>query len=83
MASLIAIRRYPQGRRMWVVGQRLHHGATGCAMLSLVLTRRTRPLALIGAALIAHDRADWRIWFSREGLPVTAGELLDAELSIV
>jgi hypothetical protein len=40
-------------RRLWVCGQRLHHGLTGIV------------LAGAGMALIAHDWADRSIWFAR------------------
>lgn len=40
-------------RRLWIGGQRCHHGATGAL------------LALLGAVLMLHDRRDRRIWFAR------------------
>jgi len=40
-------------RRVWVGGQRVHHGLTGLA------------LAALGAALVAHDWKDRPIWFAR------------------
>jgi hypothetical protein len=40
-----------QRRRLWILGQRCHHGATGSL------------LALLGAALMAHDWKDHSIWF--------------------
>ena len=40
-------------RRVWVGGQRLHHGLTGCI------------LAGAGMALMIHDRRDRAIWFER------------------
>jgi hypothetical protein len=40
-------------RRLWVLGQRCHHGATGAL------------LAAIGAVLMAHDWKDRTIWFER------------------
>ena len=61
-------------RRVWVGGQRLHHGATGVAVvaagLAQVAARRTRPARglaylLAGGALAAHDWKDRRIWFER------------------
>lgn len=55
--AAVVVRPYPQGRRVWVFGQRLHHGTVG-----LVLT-------LLGVALAAHDRRDWRCWLAREGCP--------------
>lgn len=67
--TLVAIRSYPQGPRVWVCGQRLHHGATGCALVAAALGRRKpRTLALIGCLLALHDRHDWRVWFTRESL---------------
>jgi hypothetical protein len=61
-------------RRLWIFGQRCHHGATGSvvatvAFLGLVLDRDIRPpfLALVatGSALMAHDWNDRSIWFER------------------
>jgi hypothetical protein len=40
-------------RRVWICGQRIHHGATGIL------------LAGIGAALVAHDWKDRPMWFAR------------------
>ena len=46
--------RYDAGRRrLWVCGQRLHHGLTGVV------------LASAGMALMAHDWRDRSIWFAR------------------
>jgi hypothetical protein len=60
---------------VWVLGQRVHHGATGCA-LAVLCARRHRRLAVAALALVLHDRADWRAWFRRERVP--AGELVSA-----
>lgn len=38
-------------RRLWILGQRCHHGMTGSL------------LAIVGAALMAHDWKDRSIWF--------------------
>ena len=38
-------------RRVWVCGQRLHHGLTGAL------------LTAAGIALMVHDRRDRSIWF--------------------
>ncbi len=43
-------------RRVWVLGQRIHHGPVGLGLI------------LLGALLTAHDRRDMRDWFSRERL---------------
>lgn len=49
------IYRYDKNRqRLWVAGQRLHHGVTGIA------------LTMLGTALIAHDWKDRSVWFQRE-----------------
>lgn len=68
MRHLVYIASYPTGPRCWVGGQRTHHGAV-CAVVAAMLARHHRKAAgllLLGAI---HDRHDWRIWFSREGLP--------------
>ncbi|HEX2017186.1 MAG TPA: hypothetical protein VGN69_10855 [Solirubrobacteraceae bacterium] len=59
-------------RRLWIMGQRCHHGATG-AMLAgltaagLVATRLTArsavPLSAAAGALMVHDWKDRSIWF--------------------
>ena len=66
-------------RRMWVAGQRLHHGVTGIALagagLAGLAARRLTAhgltprggleWTLIGTALVAHDWHDRSIWFQR------------------
>lgn len=61
-------------RRVWIGGQRLHHGASGvavlCAGVAGVLAgrtdgRRAIAWALAGSAMIAHDWKDRSIWFQR------------------
>ena len=66
-------------RRLWIFGQRCHHGATGsvvallaCAGAMVESTRVERPtgapvlaLALTGGALMAHDWKDRQMWFER------------------
>ena len=60
-------------RRLWVGGQRLHHGATGIAVaggaLAQLLAGRTSPgrgaaYVLAGGAMVAHDWRDRRVWFT-------------------
>ncbi len=65
----------PQLRRLWIGGQRLHHGVTGIALAGAGLMRlarrsaiaRHRALAwtLAGSALVAHDWKDRSVWFRR------------------
>lgn len=43
----------PHRRRVWVLGQRVHHGTTGAL------------LALAGAVLMLHDWKDRSMWFER------------------
>ncbi len=66
-------------RRLWIAGQRCHHGATGSivALISCVglLAGQVKPaptppkslvaLALAGGALMAHDWKDHSVWFAR------------------
>ena len=62
----------PELRRLWIGGQRLHHGATGIALAGVaaanLATRRSpRGLAylLAGGAMVAHDWKDRGLWFRR------------------
>lgn len=64
----------PERRRVWVAGQRLHHGTTGIALAGTALARLIRGRAsagrsiaaiLAGGALVAHDWKDRSIWFKR------------------
>jgi hypothetical protein len=66
----------PERRRLWIGGQRLHHGATGIAvsgvaLASLLTHRSPRGLAylLAGSALVAHDWKDRAVWFRRGQQP--------------
>ncbi len=68
-------------RRLWILGQRCHHGATGvlvaaigCAGLVAETAQAARPpvdaktmlaLAATGSVLMAHDWHDRSIWFER------------------
>jgi hypothetical protein len=40
-------------KRLWIRGQRCHHGATGAL------------LGLVGLVLMAHDWRDRTVWFRR------------------
>lgn len=61
----------PDLRRLWVAGQRLHHGATGIALAwasaSGLVGKKAPRLAIMvaGGALMAHDWKDRSIWFQR------------------
>ncbi|HUA06332.1 MAG TPA: hypothetical protein VMB27_20665 [Solirubrobacteraceae bacterium] len=68
-------------RRLWIMGQRCHHGATGsvvaaAAFLALVadpalVVKHTGPRPILaltaasGALMMAHDWKDRAIWFER------------------
>jgi hypothetical protein len=59
-------------RRLWIQGQRCHHGATGavlaCAGAVVLLALRVPALAGVvaaGGALMVHDWHDRRLWFAR------------------
>jgi hypothetical protein len=64
----------PKLRRIWIGGQRLHHGVTGIAVAGVGLAGaliRRRPLSralaytLAGGVLMAHDWKDRASWFRR------------------
>ena len=59
-------------RRLWIRGQRCHHGATGALLAATgllgLLTRRTpvlTGLVAAGGALMAHDWHDRAVWFAK------------------
>lgn len=61
-------------QRVWVRGQRLHHGLTGVLLAGLGLSgfaaQRLTPQgglewALLGSVLMAHDWHDRSHWFER------------------
>jgi hypothetical protein len=61
-------------RRIWIGGQRLHHGVTGIVLAGAGLgglaarkltARGGLEWALLGTALIAHDWGDRSHWFRR------------------
>jgi hypothetical protein len=68
----VALVHYDSGhRRLWVRGQRCHHGATGAVLagagLAGAILRSRLLVALIaaGALLMAHDWHDRAVWFRR------------------
>ena len=64
-------------RRLWIMGQRCHHGATGSvvaaasclALISDPLSNGPRSVLALtaagGALMMAHDWKDRAIWFER------------------
>jgi len=61
-------------RRLWISGQRCHHGATGALVAGLGLTglavqvadlRTALSIAASGGLLMAHDWRDRSMWFER------------------
>jgi hypothetical protein len=61
-------------RRLWIFGQRCHHGATGALLTGFATVgvvasavKPTRALTLIatGSLLMAHDWQDRPLWFER------------------
>ena len=61
-------------RRLWIRGQRCHHGATGALLTALAaggagrLGRSAHPalsLLATGSLLMAHDWKDRPLWFER------------------
>jgi hypothetical protein len=59
-------------RRLWIRGQRCHHGATGAllagaGMLGLLTLRAPALAGMVaaGSFLMAHDWHDRTVWFQR------------------
>ena len=61
-------------RRLWIRGQRCHHGATGallatCGVVGMVGAKLNPPalagLLATGGLLMAHDWHDRSLWFAR------------------
>ena len=58
-------------KRVWIRGQRCHHGATGAllataGMIGLVALRLPALTAIVaGGVLMAHDWDDRTVWFRR------------------
>jgi len=61
-------------RRLWIAGQRCHHGATGALLAAAgvagAATARVNPAGMVGllatgGLLMAHDWKDRSIWFER------------------
>lgn len=75
MGRVVVVRSYPQGPRVWIAGQRVHHGLTGLLVALVLLGARRRGLAAACLLAVLHDRRDWRVWLAREAIP--AGNILD------
>ena len=59
-------------RRLWIAGQRCHHGATGtllatAGVVGLLVLRSPALSGMIaaGGVLMAHDWHDRAVWFAR------------------
>lgn len=61
-------------RRVWIFGQRCHHGATGALLATtgiagLIAARMKAPglaaLLATGSVLMVHDWKDRSLWFAR------------------
>ena len=59
-------------RRLWIYGQRCHHGATGALMaaagtagLTALKAPALAAVVAAGSVLMLHDWHDRRIWFER------------------
>ena len=66
--------RYDAGRRrLWVLGQRCHHGAGGAVLTGVaagllaarVHVRGLMTLVAAGSLLMVHDWQDRSVWFER------------------
>jgi acyl dehydratase len=52
-------------RRVWIFGQRCHHGATGALLVGAGVVAGSATLLASGTALMVHDWHDRSIWFQR------------------
>jgi hypothetical protein len=52
-------------RRLWIYGQRCHHGATGALLVGAGVVAGSSALLASGTALMVHDWHDRSIWFQR------------------
>jgi hypothetical protein len=56
-------------RRLWILGQRCHHGSTGALVAAvgcvgmIIKPRVALALTAAGGALMAHDWQDHSFWF--------------------
>lgn len=71
----VFVERHPNGPRLYIFGQRLHHGTTGLALVGLAALAR-KPRLLVGVLLMVHDRHDLRRWLARESLPALGADSL-------
>lgn len=71
LMRVVVVHRYPSGPRCWIAGQRIHHGASGLLACVALLARRHPRLAALALLAAAHDRHDWRVWFTREKMPAS------------
>jgi len=67
--QIITIQRHPKGPRVWVLNQRVHHGASGILTAAACVALRKNKLAAVALLAVAHDAHDWREWFIREAIP--------------
>jgi hypothetical protein len=56
---MIRVASHPCGRRVYVLGRRVHHGSAGCAIAAIGVATHHRALAALGAALALHDARDF------------------------
>ena len=60
-------------RRLWILGQRCHHGAAGSVVTTLACVgylgsrghRSLLAVAATGGVLVLHDWKDHAVWFRR------------------
>lgn len=62
---IVSVTRHPDGPRVVVFGQRVHHGAAAVLAAAALAASRRTALVPIALAVAAHDAADWRWWFAR------------------
>jgi hypothetical protein len=59
---MVKIAQHPEGPRLTIVGQRVHHGAVG--IIAMIALRKHPKLAALALAPVIDDLHDWRFWFA-------------------
>lgn len=59
VSATVRIARHPNGPRVYVVGFRLHHGASGIAAIATYPLHRSRAVLAAGIAALVHDFRDF------------------------
>jgi hypothetical protein len=68
----MTIVKHPNGPRLYVFNQRLHHLVVGLGLIALdvaVKGKAAKAAGIVGTVLVVDDLHDWKIAFKRERIP--------------